>query len=194
MLRWIGRLCVIKKRVQDAWMDLLPQYTRQSQAFQQDFAALLARNPHADEAQAFEEWHDREKQRHLRSFPINDNLFALMVTVQADLSEQQREKLSAHMTMRGVRLQDYTFEQTRECMVELFCVPRSALENPSYRVNSQGRSFAVLDYGELEGTTGYWAECEETGEGGFLAEYDDCFGPTMTRDAFGITVRPQTED
>ena len=165
-------------------MDLLPQYTRQSQAFRQDFAALLARNPHADEAQAFEEWHDREKQRHLRSFPTNDNLFALMVTVQADLSEQQREKLSAHMTMRGVRLQDYTFEQTRECMVELFCVPRSALENPSYRVNSQGRSFAVLDYGELEGTTGYWAECEETGEEGFLAEYDECIGPTMKRDAF----------
>ena len=89
MLRWIGRLCVIKKRVQDAWMDLLPQYTRQSQAFQQDLAGRRARNPHAapDEAQAFEEWLNRERQRHLRSFPINDNLFALMVTVQADLSE-----------------------------------------------------------------------------------------------------------
>ena len=33
----------------------------------------------------------------------------------------------------------------------------------------------VLDYGELEGSTGYWVECEETGEEGFLAEYDDCF-------------------
>ena len=162
-------------------MDLLPQFTAQSQAFQQDLAALRAGDPYAalDEAQAFEEWLNRERQRHLRSFPINDNLFA---------------RLSAHMTMRGVRLQDYNFDQIRECMVELFCVPRSALENPSYRVNSQGRSFAVLDYGELEGTTGYWAECEETGEEGFLADYDDCFGLTMMWDASGAIVQPQTED
>ena len=72
-------------------------------------------------------------------------------------------------------MQGYTFDQIRECMIELFCVPRSTLENPSYRVNNQGRSFTVLDYGELDGTTGYWAECEETGEEGFLAEFDDSF-------------------
>ena len=87
MLRWIGRLCVIKKRVQDAWMDLLPPHTKFSQAFQQDFAALRGRNPQAPEDQAFVEWYEREKQRHSRAFPINDNLFALMVTVHADLSE-----------------------------------------------------------------------------------------------------------
>ena len=116
--------------------------------FVQEFAALLQRNPQANEDQAFAEWLARETDKHAKLFPINNNLFALMVTVQADLSEQQREKLVSHMTMRGVRLQDYTFDQIRECMIELFCVPRSALENPSYRVSGQGRSFAVLDYGE----------------------------------------------
>ena len=120
MLRWIGRLCVIKKRVQDAWMDLMTPYTKQNPAFQQDFADLVRRNPRADEDQAFEEWYQRERERHARTFPINDNLFSLMVTVQADLSEQQREKLSAHMTMRGVRLQNCIFDQIRECMIELF--------------------------------------------------------------------------
>ena len=153
-------------------MDLLPPYTEASPEFVQDYAQVLAQQPSRrgpSEDEAFAQWLDREKKRHVESFPINDNLFALMVTVQADLSEQQREKLSAHMTMRGVQLQNYTFEQIRECMIELFCVPRSALENPSYRVSGQGRTFAVMDYGEIEGSTGYWAECEETGEEGFLA-------------------------
>ena len=54
---------------------------------------LMQRNPRADEEEAFTEWLEREKEKHSRSFPINNNLFALMVTVQADLSEQQREKL-----------------------------------------------------------------------------------------------------
>ena len=143
-----------------------------------DFAILQTQQPQVDEGQAFLEWYEREKTRHSRSFPINDNLFALMVSVQADLSEQQREKLSAHMTMRGIQLQDYTFHQIRDCMIELFCVPRSALENPSYRVNNQGRSFTVLDYGELEGSTGYWVECEETGldlrRRGMLLEQPPC--------------------
>ena len=55
MLRWIGRLCVIKKRVQDAWMDLMPQYTRFSHAFQHDFAILQNRSAtQLDEQQAFD--------------------------------------------------------------------------------------------------------------------------------------------
>ena len=175
MLRWIGRLCVVKKRLTDAWMDLLPQYTTQSREFVLDYAAVLRANPQADELEAFDQWVVRERRRHADSFPINDNLFALMVTVQADLSEQQREKLSAHMSLRGIMLQAYTFEQIRECLIELFCAPRSSIENPSYRVSGQGRTFAVLEYGEIEGSMGYWAECEETGEEGFLHEFEDCF-------------------
>ena len=88
MLRWIGRLCVIKKRVQGAWMDLMPQYTMQSHAFQYDFGVLQGRSAtQLNEQEAFEEWLGRESRKHMNSFPINDNLFALMVTVQADLSE-----------------------------------------------------------------------------------------------------------
>ena len=90
--------------------------------FVQEFAALLQRNPQANEDQAFAEWLARETDKHAKLFPINNNLFALMVTVQADLSEQQREKLVSHMTTRGIRLQDYTFDQVKECMIEFFCL------------------------------------------------------------------------
>ena len=57
----------------------------------------------------------------------------------------------------------------------VFCEPRSSLENPSYRVNSQGRTAVALGYGEVEGPTGDWAGCEETGESGLLPESEDCF-------------------
>ena len=77
MLRWIGRLSVIKKRVQDAWMDLMPPYTRFSDAFMHDFAILQTTNREVDEGQAFSEWYEREKTGHSRSFLINDNLFRL---------------------------------------------------------------------------------------------------------------------
>ena len=71
-----------------------------------------------------------------------------MFTVQADLSEQQRERLTSHMTHRGVDIQQYTFDMVREAFVELFCAPRSSIENPNFRVSGQGRNFCVLDYGE----------------------------------------------
>ena len=91
MLRWIGRLCVIKKRVQDSWMDLFPAYTIDDDRFVRDFNELVRRRGQTDVNQAFAEWVIRKRDAHALLFPINDNLFALMVTVQADLSEKQRE-------------------------------------------------------------------------------------------------------
>ena len=64
-----------------------------------------------------------------------------MFTVQADLSEQQRERLTSHMTIRGIHVQNYTFEALREAFIELFCAPKSGLDNPNYRTTGQGRSF-----------------------------------------------------
>ena len=108
-------------------------------------------------------------------FPISDNLFSLMFTVQADLTEQQRERLTSHMTLRGIDVQNYTFDLIREAFIELFCAPKSSIENPSFRVSGQGRNFCVLDYGDCEGSSGYWAMDEETGEEGFLEEYNEVF-------------------
>ena len=108
-------------------------------------------------------------------FPVNDNLFSLMFMIQADLTEPQRERLTSHMSLRGVTLQQYNFEGVREAMIELLCAPRSSIENPTYRVSGQGRTFLVQDYGDCEGDKGYWVECEETGENGFLPEFEDVF-------------------
>ena len=37
------------------------------------------------------------------------------------------------------------------------------------------RPFLVQEYGELEGSTGYWAADEETGQEGFVQEFEDIF-------------------
>ena len=67
----------------------------------------------------------------------------------------------------------YTFDLIRSALLELFCAPRSSLDNPSFRPSNQPRPFCVHDYGELEGAIGYWATEAETGQGGFVQEFED---------------------
>ena len=82
----------------------------------------------------------REARRgtHMQTFPFNDNLLALIMTAQADLSEQQRERLAAIMTQRGIAVNRYTVELIRNAVIELFCVPRNSLENPNLRAGMKG--------------------------------------------------------
>ena len=50
---------------------------------------------------------------------------------------------------------------------------------------AQGRSFLVLDEGELEGTDGYWAEDDEDGGEGFLDALEGVFWLYMTLTTHG---------
>ena len=92
LLRWIGRLSVVRKRVQDSWMDLLPVLNMQNQQFIDDLADVNAQQAQAglplhDPAVAWLAWEERRKRIHMQLFPTNENLFSLMFKVQADLSE-----------------------------------------------------------------------------------------------------------
>ena len=161
-------------------MDLLPATNDQDPAFQNDFVELNNQRqaqlePVAERQEAYQAWENRRRRRHEQQFPISDNLFALMFTVQADLNEHQRESLTSHMTIRGFQVQNYTFEGLREAFIELFCAPKSGLDNPNYRTSGQGRSFLVYDYGECDGQYGYWVQDDETEEEGFVPEFDDVF-------------------
>ena len=64
-------------------------------------------------------------------------------------------------------------------MLELFCAPNSSLENPNYRRptgdKSDSRTFCAIEFGEMDGAHGYWAEDDETGEVGCLDDFDDVF-------------------
>ena len=79
------------------------------------------------------------------------------------------------MTLQGQRVQEYSFAGVGEVFIELFCAPRSSLDNPNSRGFSGGRSFCVIDQGEMEGTTGYWVEDDSSGEVCILMEFEDTF-------------------
>ena len=114
-----------------------------------------------------------EAQRRL--FPLSDNLFALVTTVLSDLNEMQRERFASTMALRGLRIQQYSYDIVREIFIELFCAPRSSLDNPNLRSSQTSRSFCILDEGEMDEMAGYWVEDDDTGELGFLPEWEDVF-------------------
>ena len=135
-IRWIGKLQVQKKRTLDAWMDLLEPVLYDDSGFQADWTtyqqAQLAQNqPPMDIEVALERYNRRREENHKAAFPLSDNLYALTFIVLADLSEPQRERLTSTLTLRGYTVQMYTFEVVREVFLELFCMPKSSLENPS---------------------------------------------------------------
>ena len=70
-----------------------------------------------------------------------------------------------------------TFESVRTVFVELFCPPKSSMENPSLRVSghvsSMNRTFIVENYAEDD--FGQWAKDEVTGEQGYIDDERSCF-------------------
>ncbi len=122
--------------------------------------------------------------RHRQSFPISDNLFALVFLVQSDLTEKERSTLTQYFTIRNIQMQDYTWQGVTEAVVELLCAPQNSLEDPNIRPkqerpvpSSTPRSFCILEeYGWLDDCyEGYWVEDDLTGQEGFLEESDDAF-------------------
>ena len=72
-----------------------------------------------------------------------------MVIVASALSEAQRERLTSSVSLKRVNVTAYTFEAVRTVFVEIFCTPKSSMENPSLRVNRHGGSTSktfILEY------------------------------------------------
>ena len=129
--------------------------------------------------EVLERWNNQKRRAHRELFPLNDHLFTLMTIVQAGLTEQQRERLTSHLAIRGIPMQNYTFDILRTAVVEIFCAPRSPLDNPSFRPSNQQRTFLVRDYGELEGSTGYWAAADKNGQAGLVNNLKTFSGSMM---------------
>ena len=74
ILRWIGRLSVVRKRLQDSWMDLLPQVDDNDPQFLQDLQEVhnrraAAQQPQVDAQTAWPDWEERRRRRHAEGFP-----------------------------------------------------------------------------------------------------------------------------
>ena len=91
------------------------------------------------------------------------------------------ERLASSLSLQGMNVTAHTFEAVRTVFVDLFCTPKSKVENPPLRVSGQGSSmnriFIVEDCAEDD--FGQWATDEVTGEQGHVDDGRSCF---WTRD------------
>ena len=102
-----------------------------------------------DRALALTRYNNHRRTAHRNNFPLTENLYALIFIVLADLSESQRERLTSTLTLRGFDVQTYTFDVVREVFIELFCMPRSSLDNPTFRTGAGPKAFCILDQKEM---------------------------------------------
>eukprot|EP00971_Amphidinium_carterae_P141576 2805112-Amphidinium_carterae.1 len=197
--QWITRVEVVLDKAKNAWMELLIVLVHDADVgTRANDTVNFGRDPNliriVPDAAALvfarTELENEIRARHLRAFPIGENLQALMMIVIADLKEQQRELLMAPLFQRNMALEMLLPTQLTEVMRALLCQPKSSIENPSWGQQMTGqRSFLVIQQGECFGTLGYWVEDDETGEEGFLEEFQDTFWVHDEAQSFWIQRR-----
>ena len=188
MVKWIGNFSLLLKRLRDAWMDMLPLSTMSEERRQNQYLADVTQqnverqrrsaevlDPNAPETR--DKWYATQVSNHEKLFPFSDNLTTLMFIVVSDLCEAQRERLTSSLSLQGMTVTAYTFEAVGTVFVELFCTPKSSMENPSLHVRGHGssmnRTFIVEDCAEDD--FGQWATDEVTGEQGYIDDERSCF-------------------
>ena len=208
--RWMTRFQLTANRLIESWMDLIPDLDIQSpevigaimqrrtahEEQQQNLVGIAAATPGAQphvvvpwtddmSRQILVQTNNARRQQQRTWFPLSENLSALIFVSLADLTQDQRNTLTSIMTHRGRTLAEYTVQELRDLFLEMFCTTRTAVDNPMMQPSgmAQGRSFLVMEEGEIDGTTGYWAEDEDDGAEGFLEALD---GSTMTMRTPGI--------
>ena len=85
-------------------------------------------------------WYATHLAAHERLFPFGDNLATWMFLVGSDVNEAQRERLTSSLSLRDITVTAYTLDTVQPAFVELFCAPKSSLENPSLRMSGSGRN------------------------------------------------------
>ena len=139
---------------------------------------------------------ERRRQAHVEKVPLTKNLIGLLFVSHAELSFDQRMSLTSIMAHRGIDLVGLDAGALRDIFIEMFCNPRTAVDNPLLNNTGHGgrRSFIVIDEGELDGA-GFWAEDEDDGAEGFLNAHEDVFYIyTMNKMIHGSSVAFKAED
>ena len=120
MVTWIGLFEITMRRLQNAWMDLyrdLPE--PQSVEFtntltlqqRQEVAALDAEDRPDAVQQIRNQRTEAARQQHQAAIPLPGNLIAMIMIfiAQADLNEQQRERLASAMNAQHIPMENYEY-------------------------------------------------------------------------------------
>ena len=196
LMKWMTRFQIDGRRLEESWMDLLPELDLNSPAILAEVQLRRAAHQNAqaamqqaDDQHVIVPWSDDmqqavydeairlHKQQHRDLFPLSPNLIALIFISTADLSQDQRQSLTSIMTHRNRTMDQYRVGELRETFIEMFCTVKTAVDNPMMNPSGSGgrRAFLVIEEGELDGNFGYWAEDEEDGAEGFLDALEDVF-------------------
>ena len=83
---------------------------------------------------------------------------------------KQRKQCLRSFSLKVLNVTVKTLEAVQRTFLELFCTPKSSMENPSLRgrVSSTNRTFIVEEYGEDD--FGQWAK-----EQGYVDDERSCF-------------------
>ena len=71
-----------------------------------------------------------------QQFPLTDNLMSLVLLVQADLKENQRERFVTSMSLRQIDMAQHTYLQVKQLFMELFCTTRTGIAGPTNIMSS----------------------------------------------------------
>ena len=106
MVKWIGKILLLFKRLKDSWMDMIPTNNMSETRRQNQYHVDVAReneerrsrsheflNP--DDPETREEWNVTQVAAHERLFSFSKKLTTLMFTISSDLSEAQTDRLTS---------------------------------------------------------------------------------------------------
>jgi hypothetical protein len=99
---------------------------------------------------------------HQRKFPIGDHLMTLIFLANSDFSEQQRERLTSHLALRGIMMHHHTLDLIFTSFRTLFTSTKTGIADRSIRPgglerSSKQRSCYLFEAGESDGEEGYLA-------------------------------------
>ena len=95
---------------------------------------------------------------HEKSFPLTEQLMALILVVQGEMTPHERERFDDKK--EGEKIENWTRGKVMQMYHKLFVNAATAFENPHHTGVTHGgqpRSFYILDEGEIDGSSGYWA-------------------------------------
>ena len=120
---------------------------------------------------------ERRRQAHMEKAPLRKNLIGPLLChmmSHAELSFDQRMSLTSTMAHCGIDLVGLDAGALTDIFVEMFCNPRTAVDDPLLNNTGHGgrRSFIVMDEGEPDDSFGFWAENEADGAEGLLDAHE----------------------
>ena len=179
LMKWMSRFQIQLKRLGEAWGDsLAPISDPANDEVRQYTQSLFSDVRQAMTAtQILTAVNERRRQAHMGKVPLTKNLIGLLFVSHAELSFDQWMSLTSIMAHRGIDLVGLDAGTLRDIFIEMFCNPRTAVDNPLLNNTGHGgrRSFIVIDEGELDGSFGFWTEDEDDGAEGFLDAHEDVF-------------------